>query len=177
MPTLSFLQSLVELATCDSTDVLLVQAVSLLERELGMRARIELWDEHALFARGEAQAAHVEWIGVTQTLGAIYLEGAPAERVVVELMAMQLAPLVERLVEVELSRRLTIREDIERLYERRIRDALGRHDWNASAVARELAVGRGRIARVVRRWAKNERRDSELQPGLTRCANDASTGL
>lgn len=157
MPTSGYLQALVELAARDSIDALLDQAVALLERELGMRTRIEIWDDAGVYVRGDAATVDVEWIGFSHTIGAIYLERAPDERCTVELMSMQLAPLVERLVDREASRRLSIREDIERLYDRRILDALARSDGNASAVARELRVSRNRVAKVMRRWSKNER--------------------
>ena len=156
MPTSGYLQALVELAARDSIDALLDQAVALLERELGTRARIEIWDDAGLYARGDAAAIDIEWIGISHTIGAIYLERAPAERCAVELMALQLAPLAERLVDLEASRRLSIRDDIERLYDRRILDALARSDGNASAVARELRVSRNRVAKVMRRWTTRE---------------------
>jgi hypothetical protein len=56
------------------------------------------------------------------------------------------------LIEREESRRRTLRDDVARLTDRRIRDELVRFDWNASAVARQLSVGRGRVGKVTRRW-------------------------
>lgn len=168
----AFLRGLVELATCETVDALLDHAVALVERELGVRASIELFDRDDLdLSRGIAPseaartAPYRTWIGTRYTVGAIYLGDAPADVESIELLACQLAPLAERLVEREASERRTIREDIARLYERRIRDALLRHDWNASAVARELGVSRGRVAEVARRWrTRNEKRHGTYAP-------------
>jgi hypothetical protein len=154
MLTPGFLRALVELSTCDSVDLLLADTVALLLRELRLRALVELWsDDDTRFVCGEpCHAAHTTWIGFDYTLGAIRLRATPPDPHAIELLACQLAPLAERLLDRELAQRRTIREDIVHLYERRIRDALIRHDWNASAVARELNVGRGRVAEVSRRW-------------------------
>lgn len=151
----AFLRSLVELSTCETVDALADAAFALLGRELGGRGRLELWDgDDTHVTRGDPvdqREAHRTWIGIEYTIGVIELSAHPADREAVELLAQQLAPLAERLMEREASRRRTLREDIERLYERRIRDALFRWDWNFSAVARELVVGRGRVAEVARR--------------------------
>jgi hypothetical protein len=156
MATPRFLQSLVDLSSCETLEQLLGLAVQVLEREIGVHGRIELWDrEGARFVCGapaDANAAHRTWIGIQDTIGAIHLKDIPSELEPIELLARQLAPLGEWLMDRETSRRRTIREDIDRLYERRIRDALVRCDWNASAVARELYVSRARVASVARRW-------------------------
>lgn len=175
MATPAFLRALVELSTCETVDALLDAAVSLLGRELRVRGRIELWDgEDTHVTRGESvdeRAVHHTWIGIEYTLGAIVLCAPPADSDAIELLAQQLAPLAERLVEREASQRRTIRDDIERLYERRIRDALGRHDWNFSAVARDLVVSRNRVAEVARRWRMRSRL------GSTRSAVDATAAV
>lgn len=156
MATPGLLRALVELSTCETVDALLDAAFSLLGRELGVRGHLALWDgDDTHVTRGEpvsAGAAHRTWIGIEYTLGAIELCAAPADPDDVELLAQQLAPLAERLMEREAAQRRTIREDVDRLYERRIRDALRRHDWNFSAVARELVVSRNRVAEIARRW-------------------------
>lgn len=174
MATPAFLRGLVELATCESVDALVHHATALLERELGVRASIELFDgDETHVVRGDAapdSAPHRTWIGARYTIGAIYLSTAPADVESIELLACQLAPLAERLIEREASERRTIREDVERLYERRIRDALIRCDWNASAVARELFVSRGRIAEVARRWRM--RSVAVFRTGTTRDTTD-----
>jgi hypothetical protein len=172
MATPALLRGLLELSTCETVDALLDAALSLLGRELGVRGRIELWDgEDTRVERGEPAdhpAAHRTWIGIEYTLGTIELCAPPAVPDEIELLAQQLAPLAERLMEREASQRRTIRDDVERLYERRIRDALGRHDWNFSAVARELVVSRNRVAEVARRWRMRSRL------GSTRSAMDAT---
>ncbi|HEY5950732.1 MAG TPA: hypothetical protein VIV40_34810, partial [Kofleriaceae bacterium] len=88
------------------------------------------------------------------TLGVIRVNANDGGEEEIELLAKQLAPAAERLIEREASATRTIRDDIDRLYERRIRDALVRFDWNASAVARELCVSRSRVAAVNRRWKR-----------------------
>jgi transcriptional regulator with GAF, ATPase, and Fis domain len=152
----AFLANVVELAACESLQELLDRAALLHGAELGVRSHIEVWDTNATaFATGQrfdVSAAHCTWIGIEYTIGAIYIDAAAVDAAVVDLLARQLAPLAERLMEREASQRRTIREDIERLYDRRIRDALMRLDWNASAVARELFVSRSRVADVARRW-------------------------
>jgi hypothetical protein len=158
MCTPAFLRALVELAACDSLDALLDATLALLERELGVRAWIELRQHDGRqIIRGHARAAatHRMWIGVHYTLGAIYVDEPDVDAEPIELLARQLAPLAERLLDIESSQSRTIREDVDLLYERRIREALVRRDWNASAVARELAVSRSRVAEVVRRWKCN----------------------
>ena len=154
MHTPGLLRALVELSTCDSVDLLLADTVALLDRELRLRAFVELWadDDTRFICGAPCHVVHSTWIGIEYTLGAIHLRATPPEPHALELLATQLAPLAERLLGRELSQRRTVREDIVHLYERRIRDALIRHDWNASAVARELNVGRGRVAEVSRRW-------------------------
>ena len=135
---------------------MLDRALVLLDRDLGVCGFIELWDaDGTRFVRGElcpASAAHCTWIGTRYTIGAIRLPAPPPDPADVELLAQQLAPLAEQLIDLHASQHRSIREDIARLYERRIRDALVRSDWNASAVARQLRVGRGRIGDVARRW-------------------------
>jgi hypothetical protein len=159
MSSPGFLQALVELASCDSLDVLLERTINLLERELGVRGYVELWDHDGTqFVCGEpraANAAHPTWVGVRYTIGAIYCPGGLDSRDDIELLALQLAPLAERLIEFERSAVRTIREDVASVYERRIRDALIRFDWNSSAVARQLSVSRNRVAAVARRWKRS----------------------
>jgi len=156
MATPSFMWALIDLARCDAINELLKAAVSLLEYELRVSTFIEVWSEDGKrFVAGDltcANAPHRTWIGVRYTVGAIRLQEPPSFAPDVEIAAYQLAPLAELLMERDAARRLTIREDIERLYQRRIRDALVRCDWNASAVARELGVSRSRVADVTRRW-------------------------
>jgi hypothetical protein len=159
MATETFLRALVELATSDSLDRLLDGALHVIERDIGLRGRIELWDgDGTRFMRGESprndNGAHRTWIGVHYTVGAIELEAPPTAIEDVELLAGQLAGVAEQLIERETAQRRTIREDIDRLYDRRIRGALIRNDRNASAVARELRVSRGRVAKVILRWRK-----------------------
>jgi hypothetical protein len=152
MSTQGFLRAVVELAACESVPSLLVNAVTVMESELGVRASIELWDvDGSRFFHGDTNATtRPTWVGTRYTIGAIHV-GVDCDPAAVETLARQLAPLAELLMDRDASQRRTIREDIERLYERRIRDALVRSDWNASAVARELAVSRNRIASVARR--------------------------
>ena len=168
MPTPDFLRSLIELATCESVDQLLDHAHRLLERSLGLRTRIELWDDDDThYVRGDAihsTARHCTWIGVQYTIGAIHVLVPPADAAAVELLANQLAPLAERLLEQHASQRRSIRDDIARLYDRRIRDALMNNDWNASAVARTLRVGRGRVAMVAQRWRSRTEHVFRNQP-------------
>ena len=155
MGTLHFLRSTIELASIQSLDALLDEALRLLERELGQRARIELWDDDGTrIVRGDAalEQGHCTWIGIHYTLGAIQLPASPSDSEAVVLLAGQLALIGERLFAV--MPRRTMREEIECAYQRRIRDALIRHDWNASAVARELRVSRGRVAKVALQWRK-----------------------
>lgn len=156
MPTPSLLRSLIELAACDDLDRLLDDSITLIERELAVHAAIELRDhDDTRFIRGDVpreQAVHRTWIGIRYTIGAIYVHAPPREPADIELVATQVAPLAERLLDRDASQRRTLQDDIKLLYERRIRDALLRHDWNASAVARELSIGRGRVAEVANRW-------------------------
>src|SRR6185503_7796983 len=149
-----FCRSLVALAACDSLDELLDEATLLLT-QLGARGCVELWDgDSGRFTRGERPdeaSSKLTWIGTRYTIGAVIVVAGDAEPANVDLLALQLAPLAERLIEREALQAGSIRRGIARLYESRIRDALIRLDWNASAVARELRVSRGRIAHVVRK--------------------------
>src|SRR5687768_6732305 len=100
MATLHFLRSVIELAAIESVDVLLDEALPLLERELGQRARIELWDyDGTRLVRGDAidERAHCTWIGIHYTLGAIQLPTLPSDAEAVRLLAGQLALIGERL--------------------------------------------------------------------------------
>jgi len=155
MSTPPFLRSLIDLATCESIEALLDDAITLLERHLGVRGYVDVWDgagerfyAGALFL---ANAVHCTWIGTRYTIGAIRLQVAPSEPGDIELLARQIAPLAERLLAHEASQRRTIRDEIDRVYERRIHEALIRCDWNVTAVARELGVGRTRVIEVTRR--------------------------
>jgi hypothetical protein len=140
MSTSRFLEGLLNLAACESLDALLETSVSLLERELGLRAYVELWDgDGTRFARGEPcsdNVAHCTWIGIRYTIGTIHLSSSPDESDDLELLARQLAPLAERLLEAQQSDRRTVREDVAWVYERRIRDALLRSDWNKTGQCR-----------------------------------------
>ena len=158
MSSPGFLKALVELASCDSLEVLLERTANIIEHELGVRGFVELWDRDGTrFSCGESCSteAHRTWVGVRYTIGAIYLPRSPDDLDDVELLATQLAPLAERLIEAERSAQRTIREDVAGVYERRIRDALIRFDWNTSAVARALSVSRNRVAAVARRWKRS----------------------
>ena len=157
MPSDGFLRSLIDLAACETLDALLDATSALIESELGLQSFIEFWNADGdRFTRGTTLGddAHRTWVGIRYTLGAIHVTGTSIPTEELELLACQLAPLAERLIDHTTAQRRTIRDDIAMLYERRIRDALVRFDWNASAVARELAVGRARVARVVRRWRR-----------------------
>src|SRR5215217_4756840 len=147
-----YLRALIELATLDDVDALLDAAVALLVRELEIYARIELWDlDGTRFVRGElTHLAHTTWIGIRYTLGAIHLDRSPVASDDITLLAAQLAPLAERLLDRAGSQRRTIREDVAVLYERRVRDALVQHDWSVSATARSLSVSRNRVTEVAR---------------------------
>lgn len=155
MSTPLFLRSLIDLALCESVETLLDDAITLLESHLALRGYIEVWDgAGGRFCAGPlflTNAVHSTWIGTRYTMGAIRLQVAPSEPGDVELLARQLAPLAERLFTHEGSQRRTIRDEIERVYERRIHEALIRCDWNVTAVARELGVGRMRVIEVVRK--------------------------
>lgn len=167
MATPAFLRALVELSTCETVDGLIDAAFALLVHELHVRGRIEVWDgDDTHVTRGEQvdeRAVHRTWIGMEYTLGVIELSAPPADAEDIELLAQQLAPLAERLMERHASRRRTIREDVDRLYERRIRDELFRRDWNISAVARELVVSRGRVAEIARRLRTRPRHYSAVE--------------
>lgn len=162
MPTPDFLRALIELAACETLDQLLDDTHALLERGLGVRARIELWDDDdTQHVRGDAlytTSPHRTWIGQQFTLGTIHVSAPPVDATALALVACQLAPLAERLLEQEASQHRTLREDLARVYDRRIRDALMRNDWNASAVARALHVGRTRVAEVAQRWRARHQR-------------------
>jgi hypothetical protein len=151
----TFLRRLIELSTCECLEALLDAAAALLDEVLGVNACIELWTcDGTELKRGasiDELTAHRRWIGVRCTIGVLHLETLPADPDDVDLLAQQIAPLAERLLEHENAQRRTLREDLEHVYERRILDALLRLDWNASAVARELSVSRERVARVARR--------------------------
>jgi hypothetical protein len=151
-----YLRALIELAGCDDVDALLDAASALLLRELEIHARIELWDlDGTRFVRGElTHVAHTTWIGVRYTVGAIHLDRPPVAADDIALLASQLAPLAELLLERASSRRRTIRAEVALVYERRIRDALIEHDWNVSAVARSLSVSRNRVTAVARKWTR-----------------------
>lgn len=155
MSNTTFLRMLIELSSCEKIDALLDGAARLLEHQLGLRGHIEVWDSDGVRrVRGSAislRTAYRVWIGLHYTIGAIYVQSYPADATAVELLAAQLAPLAERLLEADAAECRSIREDIDRIYERRIRSALVRFDWNASAVARALSVSRNRVARVARR--------------------------
>jgi hypothetical protein len=158
MASLGFLHALVQLAACESVDELLQRAVFLLQAELQLTAHVELWDASGQkFVSGKpnsSDARYRAWIGTRYTHGAIYVYSGDVAIADLELLALQLAPLGEFLIEQYASTRRTIREDIKRVYDRRIRDALVRFDWNASEVARELSVSRRRVAEVSRRWRR-----------------------
>jgi hypothetical protein len=171
-PSLTFLRALVDLAACDDLDDFLDTVHSILTCELRVHAAIELWSaDDTRHRRGQVDATtHTTWIGISYTMGAIRVAAPPAAgassntaaltapalpaatRDALDLLAQQVAPLAERLLDRDASARRTIRDDIKALYERRIRDALIRHDWNVSAVARELRVGRTRVGHVAHRW-------------------------
>lgn len=156
MSTPRFLRSVIELALCDSLDELLDTALGVVTRELGVTGCIQLVDIDGVRrirgAVGRDRSVHRTLIGTRYTIGAILLDAAPADAADIELLAVQLAPLADRLLMSEGSERRTIREEVERVCERRIRESLARSNWNASSVARELSVSRGRIGRLVRRW-------------------------
>jgi hypothetical protein len=158
MPSHQFFREVIELATCDSIHTLVKGAVSTLEHELKRPVYIEFWSENGdRFVAGDYECstgAYGAWIGVRHTMGAIRLQSPPPCQDDIELLARQLAPLAELLIDYDARQRLTIREDVDRLYERRILDALVRSDWNASEVARRLNVSRSRVARVTRRWRR-----------------------
>lgn len=155
MASVTFLRRVIDLSTCDSIDALLDGAAALLSQELHVSGFIEVWTCNGVKRRRgdpiDELTAHRAWIGFRHTIGAVYLAALPAEPADVELLAHQLAPLAERLLELETVRNRSIREHVEHVYERHIREALLRLDWNASAVARELAVSRDRVTRVARR--------------------------
>jgi hypothetical protein len=181
-PSPTFLHALVDLAACDDLDDLLDATEAILDRELRLHGAIELWAvDDSRFACGHVDApVHTIWIGIRYTVGAIHIAAptpgaihvaapTPAAassnsaaltaaalpattRDALQLLAQQLAPLAERLLDREASKRRSIRDDIKLLYERRIRDALIRRDWNISAVARELRVGRTRVGQVAHHW-------------------------
>jgi hypothetical protein len=160
MSSPGFLRALVELASCESIEALLERTVRVIECEFGVRGYVELWDSDGThFSCGEASsndASQCTWVGVRYTIGAIHLERSLESYVDdIDLLATLLAPLAERLIELKRSAERTLREDVAGVYERRIRDALIRFDWNASAVARELCVSRNRVAAVVRRWKRS----------------------
>jgi hypothetical protein len=161
MSSPGFLHALVTLASCETLEALLTHTVDLIDRELGLRGYVEVWDRDGTqFSCGDPSCkdgSHCTWVGVRYTIGAIHLDRSVENPADVELLATQLAPLAERLIEIERSAERTIREDVAVVYERRIRDALIRSDWNASAVARELCVSRNRVAAVVRRWKRSRR--------------------
>jgi hypothetical protein len=156
-----FLRSLVDLAACESIDSLLESVMTLLEEHLDIRGYIEVWSSAGeRFSAGAlflANPAHCTWIGIHYTVGAIRLQAPPAEPEYLELLACQVAPLAERLVEHEAAQRRTIRAEIDHVYERRIQQALIRSDWNATTVARELGVGRTRVIEVIRRLRARSR--------------------
>src|SRR5690606_19627482 len=114
-----FLRALVELSACETVEGLIEAAGALLVRELYVRGRIEVWDgDDTHVMRGEPvyeRVVHRTWIGIEYTLGVIELSAPPADPGDIELLAQQLAPLAERLMERQASRRRTIREDVERL--------------------------------------------------------------
>ena len=153
-----FLRSLLWLASLEDLDALLDAALVLIQRDLAAEGCIELWyGETARFVRGvppQSFIPHTTWIGVDCTIGVIRLEAPPADLEAVKLIARQLAPLAERAIDRHIERNLTVREDIDRLYERRIRWALMQRDWNVSAVARELSLSRTRVTEIARRYRK-----------------------
>jgi hypothetical protein len=191
MATPEYLRALIDLATADDVDALLETAVALLIRQLEMHARIELWDlDGTRYTRGElTQVAHTTWIGIRYTVGAIHLDRSRVASEDIALLAAQLAPLAERLLERAGWQRRTIREDIALVYERRIRDALIQHDWNVSATARALSVSRNRVTEVARRWTRidpmfrsgagdvivNTDDDSRRQTAIHSCAANCCT--
>jgi len=167
MPSYQFLHALVRLASLDNLERVLDAALILMKRDLGLLARIELWNgDQPPIVRGDSlprtPTSHCTWIGGHYTIGVIRLQTEPEDLDDVELLASQLAPLAERLLERDVWRAMPIREEVKRVFERRIRDALVRYDWNASAVARELVVSRKRIADVSRRYAKHSTKRGAL---------------
>jgi DNA-binding NtrC family response regulator len=93
-------------------------------------------------------------IGTQLAVGALYIQStarlSSIDRQRAELFAQQLAVLTVRLTPRK-AERLTLHDEVQRLQERRVREALERYDWNIAEVARVLGVGRAFVYRTVRR--------------------------
>jgi hypothetical protein len=86
------------------------------------------------------------------TSGVVYLQGSSgwgAEAELVELAARQLGLLAERHRR-ELAPGLRLEAELDAVKRHAVEEALHRYDWNISAVARELGLGRATIRELIR---------------------------
>jgi Nif-specific regulatory protein len=94
-------------------------------------------------------------LGTRLPIGVIYIQGRNAfstsDRQRVECLAQRLARVAPRLTQHNAGLRRSLADEIRDLQERRILEAMERHDNNITDVARELGVGRAFVYSVLKR--------------------------
>jgi GAF domain-containing protein len=95
-------------------------------------------------------------IGHHVARGVLYLQSArgafsPSARARAIAMAQRIVPIAHRLVGRRAGQRPRLADDVRELQERRVGEALRRHDGNIAMAARELGVGRKFMYRVMGR--------------------------
>ena len=120
------------------------------------------FDDLSSVKQNEIGAALCVPMGMESTLGVIYLQRSSRHKAfeswscsAAERLAQQLAPLVERLLTRAGSNGVTLPKEIEALTQRRVTDALHRHDWNVSKTARSLGIDRKLVYRIISRYKTN----------------------
>jgi hypothetical protein len=95
-------------------------------------------------------------VGLRLPLGVIYMQSTAAystlDRQRVECLATRVARIAPRLTQSSTLRR-PLADEIRELQERRVCEAMDRHDGNIAEVARELGVGRAFVYTVLQRLA------------------------